>query len=376
MNRGRLRAIVWKEFIQMRRDRATLGMLVGIPIFQLLLFGYAIRQDVRNLPTVVFDLSRSQESRQLVQHVQATNYFRLAGMVGSYADAVHAVDSGHARAAMVIPESYARDLKRGRPTAVQVLVDASDPTASQSAIAAAQLVGQQTNIALLEARTPGAIALGTLPLVDMRVRPLYNPALKSALFIVPGIIGMILSNILIMMTAMAVVREREHGTLEQLIVTPLTRSEIMLGKLVPYVIVGLVQITTVLVMGSVLFAVPIRGNLLDVYAASLLFIVCSLGLGLFISTLARTQAQAMQMSVFILMPNVLLAGFMFPREAMPAPARLVGLVLPLTHFLQIMRGVILKGNGIRELWPQSLALIGFAALFFSFSTARFQKKLG
>ncbi|MFI5370647.1 MAG: ABC transporter permease [Candidatus Eisenbacteria bacterium] len=375
MNRGRLKSIVWKEFIQMRRDRATLGMLVGIPIFQLLLFGYAIRQDVRNLPTVVFDLSRTQESRELVQRIQATNNFRLAGAVGSYADAVRAVDTGHARAAVVIPESYARDIKRGRPTAVQVLVDATDPTSSQSAIGAAQLVGQQTNIQMLQSRMPG-VALSARPLVDMRVRPLYNPALKSALFIVPGIIGMILSNMLIMMTAMAVVREREHGTLEQLIVTPLTRSEIMLGKLVPYVIVGLVQITTVLLVGSLLFDVPIRGNILDIYGASLVFIICSLGLGLFISTLARTQAQAMQGSVFILMPNMLLAGFMFPREAMPVAARLFGLLLPLTHFLQIMRGVILKGIGLRELWPQSLALVGFAALFFSFSTARFQKKLG
>ena len=375
MNRGRLKSIVWKEFIQMRRDRATLGMLVGIPIFQLLLFGYAIRQDVRDLPTVVFDMSRTQESRQLVQRIVATGNFKLTGTSTSYDDALHAVDAGHARAAVVIPESYARDLKRGRSTAVQVLVDATDPSASQSAIGAAQMVGQETNLGLLEARAPGT-GLGSKPLVDMRVRPLYNPALKSALFIVPGIIGIILSNMLIMMTAMAVVREREHGTLEQLIVTPLTRAEIMLGKLVPYIIVGLVQITTVLLVGSLMFHVPIRGSLLEIYLAALVFIFCSLGLGLFISTLATTQAQAMQMSVFILMPNMLLAGFMFPREAMPGPARWFGLTLPLTHFLQIMRGIILKGTGMRELWPQSLALILFSLVFFGFSTARFQKKLG
>ncbi len=375
MNAGRLRSIVWKEFIQMRRDRATLGMMVGIPVFQLLLFGYAIRQDVRNLPTVVFDMSRTQESRQLVQRIEATGNFVLRHAEGSYPDAVYAVDAGHARAAVIIPPSYARDLKRGRPTEVQVLVDATDPTASQSAIGAAQMVGQQTNLALLQQRFGNSVGVNRT-LVDMRVRPLYNPALKSALFIVPGIIGLILSNMLIMMTAMAVVREREHGTLEQLIVTPLTRSEIMIGKLVPYVIVGLVQITTVLVVGSLLFHVPIRGNVLDVYAASLVFIICSLGLGLFISTLAQTQAQAMQGTVFILMPNMLLAGFMFPREAMPAAAYGFGWALPLTHFLQIMRGVILKGIGLRELWPQSLALVVFAFAFFGFSTARFQKKLG
>ena len=374
MNWGRLRSIIWKEFIQMRRDRATLSMLVVIPIFQLTLFGYAIRQDVRDLPTVVFDASRTQESRELVQQFQATGNFLVRGYVNSYAEALRAVDVGRARAAVIIPESYGRDLKRTRSTQVQVLVDATDPTASQSAIGAAQMVGQRGNIAILQSRFPSA-STDTRPMLDLRVRPLYNPALKSALFIVPGMIGMILSNLLIMMTAMAVVREREFGTLEQLIVTPLTRSEIMLGKIVPFTIVGMVQITTVLFLGSLIFHVPIRGNLLDVYAASFLFIVCSLGLGLFISTMARTQAQAMQMSFFLMLPNVLLAGFMFPREAMPTPARMVGVLLPLTHYLQIIRGVILKGIGMRELWRQSLALVGFAIVFFGFATTRFQKTL-
>jgi ABC-2 type transport system permease protein len=207
------------------------------------------------------------------------------------------------------------------------------------------------------------------------VRPLYNPALKSALFIVPGIMGMILSNILIVITAMAIVREREYGTFEQLIVTPLTSSEIMFGKIAPYVVVGLVQITAVLVVGHFLFGVPVRGNLLIMYAASLVFIIANLGLGLFISTLARAQAQAMQASFFFLLPNVLLSGFMFPREAMPIAAREIGLLLPLTYFLQIQRGIILKGVGLVELWPQLLMLGGFALLFFTFSTLRFQKHL-
>src|SRR5258706_3079793 len=187
------------------------------------------------------------------------------------------------------------------------------------------------------------------PPLDVRVRPLYNPALKSVFFIVPGIIGMILSNILIVITAIAIVREREAGTLEQLIVTPLTRSEIMLGKITPYVGVGLVQLTAVLVSGVLIFHVPIHGSILLIYAVSLLFIVASLGLGLFISTLAKRQAQAIQVSFFFLLPNVLLSGFMFPREAMPRLAAMVGNILPLTHFLQIMRGIILKGVGLREL---------------------------
>lgn len=374
MNRGRLRSIIWKEFIQMRRDRGTLGLMLGVPVMQLILFGYAIRQDVRNLPTVVYDASRTQESRALVQQFGATGNFRMRGEARSYDDALRRVDTGRARAAIVIPEDYARDLKRSRPARVQVLVDASDPTASNSAIMAAMLVGQRGSARLLSERSGVVPRDGQLPL-EVRVRPLYNPALKSVIFIVPGIIGMILSNILIVVTAIAVVREREAGTLEQLIVTPLTRGEIMLGKIAPYVGVGLVQLSAVLLAGHLIFRVPIHGSLLLIYAVSLLFIIASLGLGLFISTLARRQAQAIQVSFFFLLPNVLLSGFMFPREAMPRLAAEIGNILPLTHFLQIMRGIVLKGVGLRELWPQTLALAGFAALFIAFSTLRFQKQL-
>ncbi len=374
MNLGRLRSIIWKEFIQMRRDRGTLGLMLGVPIMQLTLFGYAIRQDVRNLPTVVYDASRTQESRELVQQFGATGNFVIRGGALSYADALRRVDSGRARAAIVIPEDYARDIKRSRPARVQVLVDASDPTASQSAIAAAMLVGQRGNLRLLSQRVGGAMLEDRMPL-DVRVRPLYNPALKSVIFIVPGIIGMILSNILIVITAIAVVREREAGTLEQLIVTPLTRGEIMIGKIAPYIGVGLVQLTAVLLAGHLIFRVPIHGSILLIYVVSLLFIVASLGLGLFISTIAKRQAQAIQVSFFFLLPNVLLSGFMFPREAMPRLAAQVGLLLPLTHFLQIMRGIVLKGVGLAELWPQTLALAGFSALFITFSTLRFHKQL-
>jgi len=373
VNAGRLRAIFLKEFLQVRRDRATLGMLLGIPVMQLLLFGFAIRMDVRNLHTAVYDASRTQESRALIQQFEATRNFEIHRRADSYAGALRLIDDGVVHAAIVIPEDYARRLKRGRPAPVQVLVDATSPTASQSAIAAAQLVGQRSSLAILAARgnAPPARALP----IDVRVRPLYNPALSSPLFIVPGIIGMILSNILIVVTAMAVVREREHGTLEQLIVTPLTRSEIMLGKISPYVVVGFAQITAVLLLGHFLFRVPVRGNIALIYLLSLLFIVANLGLGLFISTLARTQAAAMQASFMILLPNVLLSGFMFPREGMPPFARELGLILPLTYYLQIVRGIVLKGVGLSALWPQALALLGFALLFFSFSTLRFQKQL-
>jgi ABC-2 type transport system permease protein len=374
VNFGRLRSIIWKEFIQMRRDRATLGMLLGVPIMQLMLFGFAIRQEVRHLPTTVFDLSRTQESRQLVQQFVATGNFDLVAPSTDYADAIHRIDRGRARAAIVIPENYARRIKRGEPAHVQVLVDASDPTASQSAIGAAQLVGQVANVDVVTRQSAGRFAPNRLPF-DMRVRPLYNPALKSVLFIVPGIIGMILSNILIVITAMAIVREREAGTLEQLIVTPLTRAEIMVGKIVPYVGVGLIQLTAVLVVGYFLFDVHVRGSVLLIYLMALLFIIASLGLGLFISTLVSKQAQAIQVSFFFLLPNVLLSGFMFPREAMPKAAAWFGNLLPLTHFLQIMRGIVLKGVGIEALWPQMLALAAFSAAFITFASMRFHKSL-
>lgn len=374
MNLGRLRAIVVKEFIQMSRDRATLGMVLGVPVMQLLLFGYAIRLDVKHLPTVVYDQSRTQQSRALLQQFEATGNFDLTRVARSYDDAIRQIDVGRAHAAIVIPPRYARDVKRGRPTRVQVLVNATSPSASQSAIGAAQMVGQRQNLNMALSRAGGTSSASALP-VEVRVRPLYNPALSSPLFMVPGIIGMILSNILIIITAMAVVREREFGTLEQLIVTPLARSELMIGKITPYVLVGFIQITAVLIVGRLLFHVPVRGSILMLYAMSFLFIVASLGLGLFISTLARAQAQAMQASFFFLLPNVMLSGFMFPREGMPPIARELGLALPLTYYLEILRGVILKGVGFQALWPQSLMLVGFAVLFFTFSTLRFQKTL-
>lgn len=373
MNLERLRAMVVKEFVQMRRDPATLRLMLVVPVIQLLIFGFAIRTDVRHLPTVVFDQSRTQQSREFVQSLTATDNFVLAREVRSYAEAAGAVDAGVARAAVILPPDYARRLKRGETAPVQVLVDASDPTASESAIGAAQMVGQRLNIALVALRT--GVNLATRLPIDVRVRPLYNPALRSAVFIVPGIIGMILSNILIIITALSIVRERETGTLEQLIVTPLARWEIMLGKIVPYVLVGYVQMTTVLLIGHLVFHVPVRGPLPALYAATLLFIVANLGLGLFISTLGRNQTQVTQTAFLFLLPNVLLAGFMFPREAMPTVARWIGLLLPLTYYLELIRGIVLKGNGLTQLWPQSLALALFALAFFTFATRRFSKTL-
>ncbi len=389
---SRLSSIVWKEFIQMKRDRLTFGMMLGVPVLQLLLFGYAIRMEVRNLATAVLDESRTQQSRALVQRFEATDNFVVSRHISRYEEALELIDRGTVRAAIVIPPNYARDLKRGRPTQVQVLIDAADPLASQSAVAAAQLVSQVTNLELvrrwgaaagasgagagLTATGPGAgTDGGARPLFEARVRPLYNPALESSMFIVPGIIGIILSITMMIITSMALVRERERGTLEQLIVTPLTRTELMLGKVSPYVLVGYVQVTAVLFLGWLIFRVPIRGSLFQLYTVTFLFIVANLGVGLFISTLVKNQQQAMQMSYFFILPNILLSGFMFPREAMPHVAREIGLLFPLTFYLDILRGIVLKGVTVAELWPETLALAGFAVALFFFSVLRFRKRL-
>jgi len=358
-----------KEFIQMRRDRLTFAMMVGIPVMQLLVFGYAIQTDVRNLPTVVLDQSRTPESRDIVQAFQNTGNFRMVAWVDGWPALDRALARGDAQAAIVVPYEYPRELARGRTATLQVIVDASDPLASQSAIAAAGAVAMVRSLTILS-RTEG----GATPL-DARVRPRYNPGLRSPNYIVPGLVGVILTMTMVIITAMAIVRERERGTLEQLIVTPITKTELMLGKIAPYVGVGLLQMTAVLILGRYVFDVPITGNIVLLYAVSLIFIVASLAFGLFISTLVRTQQQAIQASFGFMLPNILLSGFMFPRQAMPEIAQWLGLFVPLTYFLKVVRGILLKGVGLEALWEEVLILVAFAVVLIVASVRRFRKTL-
>jgi ABC-2 type transport system permease protein len=355
-----------KEFIQMRRDRLTLGMMVGIPAIQLALFGFAIRTEVRHLPTIVLDEARTRESRELIATLVNSTYFDIVAQVHSRREIADLIGRGTAAAAVVIPFEFTRDLKRRRGAEAQIIVDAADPLASQAALQGAMLAGLTWRP---PPEPPGRRA------VDFRVRPWYNPMLDSATYIVPGIIGVLLSMTMIIINAMSVVRERERGTLEQLIVTPVDRTSLMLGKLVPFLLVGYVQVTVILWLGRLLFDVPIRGSLPLLYLMSLPFILASLGLGLFFSTLVRTQAQAMQAGFMFIMPNILLSGFMFPRAAMPEPAQWLGLLLPLTYFLDVLRGILLKGVGFRALWPEFLAMWGFAVLIVMMSVRRFHKTL-
>jgi len=359
-----------KEFIQMRRDRLTLMIVTGLPVLQLLLFGYAIQTDVRHLPTVVVDESRTPESRDLIAAFENTGSFTIIARLDGREALDRALARGTAAAGIIVPADYPRQLLRGQPATVQVVVDAADPLSSQSGLAAAAGVAQARNLAILSAAAGRAG-----PPLEARVRPRYNPGLRSATFIVPGLVGVLLTMTMVLITAMAIVRERERGTLEQLIVTPITKTELMLGKITPYIGVGLVQMTTVLLVGRVVFDVPLTGNLLLLYAVALIFVIASLSLGLFISTLVRTQQQSMQVSFFIVLPNILLSGFMFPRAAMPLFFQWVGLLLPLTHFLKVLRGILLKGVGVAALWPEIVILAAFAGGLIVLAVRRFRKTL-
>jgi len=361
-------AMLRKEFIQMRRDRGTLGMMIGIPAIQLTMFGYAIQTEVRHLPTVVLDQSQSPESRRFIQAMLNTGNFDLSGTVRDRAEMAAIINRGDARAAIVIPPDFQRDVKRRRTAQAQIIVDAADPLASSAAISGASLAGAIRSQAL-------AAEAGATAAVEVRVRPWYNPTSRSAVYIVPGIIGVLLSVTMIVIASISLVRERERGTLEQLVVTPIGKTSLMLGKILPFLLVGYIQITVIILLGRLLFDVPIRGSVATLYVIALPFVVASLGIGLFISTVVSTQAQAMQLGFLFLLPNILLSGFMFPREAMPAPAQWVGAALPLTYFLEVMRGVLLKGVGWEALWKEAVVLMAFSVGLIGMSVVRFRKSM-
>ncbi len=360
-------SMIWKEFVQLRRDRFTLAMMIGIPMVQIALFGYAIQTEVRHLPTVILDESHTEQSRSLVTALENTGNFDITAEVTSPGEIARLIKSGRAHAALVIPPDFARDLKRRRQATAQVIVDAADPLSAAAAMAAGGQIGA------IESRRLAA-GSGTSS-IEIRVRPWYNPGLRSAVYIVPGIIGVILSITMVIIASIAVVRERERGTLEQLIVTPISKTGLMMGKIVPFLMIGYVQITVILLIGRVLFNVPIIGSLGQLYLIALPFIVASLGVGLLVSAAVKSQAQAMQLGFFYILPNILLSGFMFPREAMPAPAQWIGAVLPLTYFLRAMRGILLKGAGLDALWRESAVLVGFAFVLVALAVRRFHKTI-
>lgn len=367
--------IAWKELIQLRRDRLTLAMAVALPVVQIMLFGYAINTDVRHIPTVVFDQDQSADSRDLAATLRATQFYDIVGDVRSYDQIERALRAGHAHVALVVPPRFSSDLRRGRPTRVQLVVDGSDPQIVSSALDTASGVVAERASRLTVERL-GRLGLPPAPpAFSLEPTTWYNPELKTAIFVVPGLVGVILTMTMIMLTAMGIARERERGTLEQLVVSPIGRVELMIGKIVPYVGIGYLQMTLILVVGGLIFHTPIVGSLLLLYLLASLFIAANLALGLFFSTLARTQQQAMQMSFFFLLPNILLSGFMFPFEGMPRPAQLLARALPLTHFLRIVRGITLKGAHLSDLWGEVAALAAILVVLVVVAAARFRKKV-
>lgn len=360
---ARLAAISAKEVRQLARDRITIGLIVGIPTIQLLLFGYAINFDVRGVSTAVLDHARTSLSRRVVGDLRATQVLGEIRQAGSQRELRELIRSGDANVGIVIAPDLERRLAEGSRAAIQILVDGSQPALEN----VAQGLG---SIPLLQrAGTPAAGSRAIEILV------VYNPTKRTAVQIVPALCGVILTMTMVIFTASSIVRERERGNLELLITTPVTRGELMAGKLLPYVAIGLIQTTLILALGYWLFDVPVAGSLVDLYLGALLFIAASLSLGLFISTLAQTQFQAMQMAIVTMLPSILMSGFMFPFEGMPPVAQGIAQVLPLTHFNEIIRGIVLRGASLADMQPEILKLGIFLAVTLTLSVARFRKRL-
>ncbi|HVI26303.1 MAG TPA: ABC transporter permease [Xanthomonadaceae bacterium] len=368
MNLQRLSAVMRKELRQLRRDRLTLAMIVGIPVLQLVLFGYAINLNLRGLSAGIADQADTAGSRALVMDMLATGVVEPALSARTPQELMRALRRGEISVGIVVPPDFERRRSEGRE-AVQVLVDGTDTVVQGAALQLARTPLDGATAAAQAGRLPDRAA------EPIAVVSFYNPERRSAINIVPGLIGVILTMTMVLFTSVAIVRERERGNMELLIATPVSGGELMVGKVLPYAVIGLVQTTVILLLGVFLFRVPVRGGLLDIYLASGLLILANLTLGLLISTRARSQFQAMQMTFFVFLPSVLLSGFMFPFAGMPKVVQWLAELLPLTHFLRLIRGVMLRGAGLAELWPEVLALAAFTVAMMAAALLRFRKRL-
>ena len=386
----RIGAIARKELRQLWRDPLTLGFVLGLPAVQLVLFGYAINQDVRHVPTALVDHAKTTVTRRFIGQLEATDTFRFVSRLDDEQAARELLLSGDVEAVVEIPPNFPRAYYRGRGAEISILVNAGDPTVARAVRSAAEGLAERHNQGLTRAGLGPPGALGNLPkargigaapelvhprFLDVAVIDLFNPELRTALFVVPALLGVILTTTMILMTALALVRERERGTFEFLIATPVARTELMAGKILPYIGIGLVQVAIVLLAGLALFRVPVAGSLVDLGVASAVFIAANLCLGLVISATTSTQLQATQVSFFFFLPSVLLSGFMFPFDAMPAPARWLGELLPLTHYIRLCRGILLRGSTLADQPGELLALAALTAVGFAAATRLFTKRL-
>lgn len=364
-----IRAILRREFIDVLRDRRSLILTFLYPITMLVMYGYGIRYDVDSVPLTVLDRSDTPESRALVQELTSSGYFRLVRNAANDRQIERDLTTERARAAAVIPSDFAQRLRAGEPTAVQVLIDGSDANTATIAQGYALAIVQG-----FETRRHGRIA--AVAPIQVATRVWYNPELKSVNFIVPGVIAVIMMIVGAILTALSIVKEKERGTMEQILVSPIRPLEMMIGKLIPYVVIAVLDLAIIVAAGYLLFGVPIKGSLFQLSVFSLLYLVCSLGVGVFVSTIADTMQTAMMAAVFLsLLPAVLLSGFVFSLESMPLPIQAISYLFPGRYFVDAIRGIYLKGIGIEVLWPDALSLCVFAVAIIGFSASRFQEHL-
>ena len=367
----RLWAVVLKEFIQMRRDRVTFGMMVGIPLLQLMLFGFAINSDPRHLPTALRLADQGPYARALIAALKQSEYFSIVREAQSEAEAAALLQRGDVQFVVNIPEDFTRRLLRGERPTVLIEADATDPAATGPAIAAARTLAN--SVFDRELTGPLTPLRGKNGPVDFQIHAHYNPENITHYNVVPGLMGVVLTMTMVVITALAITRERERGTMENLLATPVRPFEVMVGKIIPYIVVGYVQVTLILIAARFLFHVPLIGSLPLVYAVAFLFIAANLAMGITFSTLARNQLQAVQMAFFFFLPSILLSGFMFPFRGMPEWAQWVGTCLPLTHFLRIVRGILLKGSSLVEIAPELWPLLAFLTIAMAVGVKRYRQ---
>ncbi|HOD06193.1 MAG TPA: ABC transporter permease [Anaerolineaceae bacterium] len=373
---SRLRALIRKEFIQVLRDPRTLVLIFVLPVMMLFLLGYAATNDVRNIALAVFDQDNSASSRALLAAFRASDYFRIEAVVSSEAELRALMDRNAVRAGVIIPPGYGSELTAGRTGQVAFVIDGSDPTVANTALSAATLAGQSISTEILtEHLTSRGQNFVLQAPVEIRTQVWYNPGLVSAHYMIPGMIGIILQFLATLLTATSIVRERERGTIEQLIVTPLRPWELVVGKLTPYVLIAFLDTLEVLFAGVLIFGVPINGSLGLLLALTALFLITTLGIGLLISTIANTQQEAMLTTQFMLLPSIFLSGFFFPLAAMPDFLQWISYAIPLRYFLIIARGVVLKGVGLEAMWPEAAALALFGLVVMTAAALRFKKRL-
>ncbi len=374
----RIRAIMRKEFVHIFRDVRTLAVVVVLPVLMLVLYGYAINLDVRHLRTAILDQDRTSASRGLIRALQNNEYFDVVGFLNTPQEIDRLFARGEAKVVLVIPRGYARDIAAGNPSQVQVLVDGSDSTTAT--IAQSYVLGfiQSVSVDMVRAYAARAGVPAERLAVPIDVRPLvwYNPEMKSTYFIVPGLVAIILMQISALLTSLTIVRERERGTIEQLVVSPVMPHELMIGKIVPYVIIAFVDVVLVIICGRLLFGVPLKGSVVWLLAFSAIFLFASMGIGLLISVLARTQLVAFIAAVLgTMLPSILLSGFMFPVTSMPKVLQALTYLVPARYFIFILRGIFLKGAGPEVLWKAALALVLFGLVAVAASARRFEKRL-